>query len=148
MKTTSNLTLLFVATLLLLPLALRAADEIVAGPNGGRLLEATPNRAEFFVNADRQVEITFYDESLNPVAPSGQSVTVIAEAPAGRRTLPMSKTATGFVSEQPLPPGEPYRVVVQVRPTAEARPQNFRVAFDLEPCAECQYAEYACTCGH
>jgi hypothetical protein len=55
---------------------------------------------------------------------------------------------TGFVSKTTLPAGEPYRVVVQVRATPDAKPQNFRLDLNLALCGECQRAEYACTCDH
>jgi hypothetical protein len=138
---------------LLLAFALSAATglaaEIVAGPKGGRLLGAEPPRAEFFVTADRHVEITFYDASLQPVAPGEQAVQVTAEAPGDRTRLTMEKTSASFRSREPLPAGEPYRVVVQIRPTPDARPMNFRVDLNLHVCGECSRAEYACTCeGH
>lgn len=128
--------------------SLHAADKIVLGPKGGRLLETTSHKTEFFVNADRKAEINFYDASLKPVTPSAQVVTVTAEPKGGRTPLELEKTATGFVSKGKLPEGDPYRVVVQVRENADAKPQNFRVAFNLEKCGECHNPEYACTCGH
>lgn len=126
--------------------SLRAAGKIVAGPKGGRLLDAAPQQAEFFVNPARKVEITFYDAALQPVSPSGQVVAVTAEPQGGKTALELEKTAQGFASKEPLPAGEPYRVVVQVRENAGARPKNFRIELSLEPCGECQRAEYACVC--
>lgn len=122
------------------------AEKIVAGPQGGRLLETEPHKAEFFVNKDRKVEINFYDNALKPVAPSTQVVVVTAEPKGGRTNLDMEKTATGYVSKVVLPPDEPYRVVVQIRANPEARPQNFRVNLNLETCGECPHPEYACIC--
>lgn len=124
-----------------------AAEKIIAGPKGGRLLDTSP-QAEFFVNADRKVEITFYDAGRKPIAPEAQVVAIIAEPKSGRVPLDLEKTAHGFVSKAELPAGEPYRVVVQIRESAEAKPRNFRVDLNLEQCGECKYAEYACTCGH
>jgi hypothetical protein len=129
--------------------SLTGAEKIVAGPRGGRLLDTEPQKAEFFVNADRKVEVTFYDAALKPVAPAGQSVAVTAEPTSGKTTLELEKTAKGFVSKSALPAGEPYRVVVQVREKPDARPKNFRIDLNLEKCGECKNAEYACTCaGH
>ncbi len=126
-----------------------AAADVKAGPKGGRLLETEPHAAEFLVTAERHVEITFYDAAQQPVSPGDQVVTVIAEAPRGRETVAMDPTATGFVSETPLPAGEPYRVVVQMRASPDSRPRNFRIDLNLAACAECGYREYACTCeGH
>lgn len=125
------------------------AEPVVPGPHGGRLLAAEPLRAEFFVTPERHVEITFYDANLKPAAPGAQTLAVTAEPASGRVKLELEKTASGFVSKQALPDGEPYRVVVQVRANPEAKPQNFRIDLNLGNCGECHRAEYACTCeGH
>lgn len=125
------------------------AEKHVAGPKGGRLLESEPNKAEFFVTSDRKVEITFYDAALKPVDPGTQVVSVTAEPASGKAKLDLEKTATGFVSKAALPAGEPYRVVVQTRASADAKPKNFRVDLNLANCGGCSKAEYACTCeGH
>ena len=130
-------------------ISLHAAEKIVAGPKGGRLLDAEPQKAEFFVNQDRKIEITFYDAALKPVAPTGQVVSVTAEPKDGRKQIDLEKTANGFVAKTRLPAGEPYRVVVQVREKPDAKPKNFRIDLNLEQCGECKHPEYACTCaGH
>lgn len=126
--------------------ALNAAEKIVGGPKGGRLLEVDGQKAEFFVTKDKKVEITFYDSALKPVAPAEQVVAVTAEPKSGRTKIDLEKTATGYVSKTALPEGTPYRVVVQMRAKPDAKPQNFRVDLDLENCGECKRAEYACTC--
>jgi hypothetical protein len=41
-----------------------ADKKLQAGPKGGRLLEMDTPRAEFFVEKDRTVLLTFYDASL------------------------------------------------------------------------------------
>lgn len=122
------------------------AEKIVAGPKGGRLLESEPLKAEFFVTADRKVEITFYDAALKPVDAGAQVVAITAEPGSGKIKLDLEKTATGFISKTTLPTGEPYRVVVQTRASADAKPKNFRVDLNLEMCGECQKKEYACVC--
>jgi len=122
------------------------AEKIVAGPKGGRLLETEPLKAEFFVTPERKVEITFYDAALKPVDPGAQAVTVTAEPSSGKAKIDLEKTATGFVSKTALPAGEPYRVVVQARASADAKPKNFRVDLNLATCGEWQKAEYACVC--
>lgn len=130
-------------------LSMHAADETKGGPKGGRLLQTKPLPAEFHVTAEGKAEITFYDTAMRPVAPATQTVTMTAEPKHGRIVVELEKTATGFVSKTPLPAAdEPYRIVVQVRATPEARPQNFRIDLNLEECGECQRSEYACICGH
>ena len=138
------------ATALLLTAALAgAAEKIVAGPKGGRLLDTGAQKAEFFVNAERKVEVAFYDAALKPVPPGERVVAVTAEPKSGRTTIDLARTGQGFVAKTPLPAGEPYRVVVQVRDTPGAKPKNFRIDLNLERCGECKHAEYACTCaGH
>ncbi|PTX91365.1 hypothetical protein [Opitutus sp. ER46] len=128
--------------------ALVAAEQVAAGPKGGRLLTRSPEAVEFFVNAERRVEVAFYDAALKPLPPGDREVTVLAEPASGRVPVALEKHAEGFVSAAALPAGEPYRVVVQVREKAGARPQNFRLQLNLANCAECSHPEYACVCGH
>lgn len=124
----------------------QGAEKVVPGPRGGRLLESKPMRAEFFVNPERKVEIAFYDESLKAVPVSDQVVSVIAEAKSGKAKLDFEKKGDVLVSTAPLPPGGDYTVVVQIRPNAQEKPQNFRVVYHDGVCGSCKQAEYACTC--
>lgn len=140
--------LLILAAALGLAASLNAAEKLVTGPKGGRLLETAAQKTEFYVNAERRVEINLYDAALKPIAPGAQVVVLTAEPKSGRQQMEFEKTATGFISTSKLPAGEPYRVVVQVRESAGAKPRNFRIEFNLSTCAECDHAEYACTCGH
>ncbi len=123
-----------------------ASETTVAGPKGGRMLIADPVRAEFFVTAERRVEISFYDAAGKAVPPGVTAVTVTAETSGGRVAVPLAPKEITLVSAEPLPPGDPYRVVVQVRPSPGVRPSNFRIELNLHECGECQRAEYACTC--
>ena len=139
---------LLIAFLLAVTTAL-ASEKTAAGPKGGRMLVADPVRAEFFVTTERRVEISFYDEAGQAVPPGATVVTVTAETAGERVTLPLVPKDTALVSTDSLPPGEPYRVVVQLRPSPGARPSNFRIELNLHECGECQHAEYACICeGH
>ena len=137
----------FAAAALCAAVSLQAAEKIVAGPKGGRLLDTAPQKAEFFVTKDRKVEVTFYDAALKPVAPANQVIAITAEPASGKTKIELEKTATGFVSTAALPESkEPYRVVVQVKEKPDATPKNFRVDLNLAMCGGCQKAEYACTC--
>jgi hypothetical protein len=140
--------LLLVAVLFATLASLVGAAEIVAGPKGGRLLDAPPHHAEFFVTPDRHIEINYYDSEMKPVDHGGHEVAVFVEAPGGKQTLTMQPQTHGFVSREALPDGEPYRVVVRFRTGPQAKPLNYRIDLSLAPCGECQHAEYACTCGH
>ncbi|MEY2408591.1 MAG: hypothetical protein QOF48_1261 [Verrucomicrobiota bacterium] len=146
MKTTLQSVL--IATSLLAGLcAVGAADKKhLGGPKGGRLLEQTELRAEFYLEKDRTVTMTFYDAALKPVAASSQTVTVIADAKDGKVKLEFEKRADALVSKTKLPEGDGYNVVVQFKQTAGAKPQNFRFKVETHVCGGCKRAEYACTC--
>jgi hypothetical protein len=146
---TSKLTLIVVGMgLALLTFSALAADKIIGGPKGGRLLENQAPRAEFFVEKDRTVSITFYDAALKIVGPVQQTVTAIAEAKSGKVKLEFEKNGDALVSKSPLPEGDGYNVVVQIKAKPDAKPQNFRIRYDTGTCGECKRPEYACTCGH
>jgi hypothetical protein len=130
-------------------LTLHAADKKqLAGPKGGRLLEKTEPKAEFFLEKDHTVTITFYDAALKPVAAGAQTVTVVADAKGGRKTIEFEKKGDVLASRTKLPEGDGYSLVVQYKQTTEAKPQNFRFKLETHACGECKRAEYACICGH
>jgi hypothetical protein len=124
-----------------------AADKRhLGGPKGGRFLEKTEPRAEFFVEKDRAVTIHFYDAALKPVPASTQTVTVIAETQGRKEKLEFEKKGEVLVSKGKLPAGEGYNVVLQFKQTPESKPQNFRFKLETHICAGCSRAEYGCTC--
>ena len=125
-----------------------AENQTVGGPKGGRLLEKTEPKAEFFLEKDHTATITFYDAALKPVPVASQSVTVIATTPTGKTTVEFEKRGDVLASKSKLPEGSGYNVVVQFKPDTKAKPQNFRFKLITETCGECQRAEYACICGH
>jgi len=127
-------------------LTMKAAEKIEAGPKGGRILEKTTPRAEFLVEKDRTVSIHFYDDAAKPLAPSDQSVTVIAEPKSGKQKLDFEKKGSALVSTTKLPEGDDYNVVVQFKQKTDGKPQNYRFKLDMSTCGGCRYAEYACTC--
>lgn len=148
MKTASRLPALAAALCAGLLAATAAEPKVEAGPKGGRLLEKTSPRAEFFVEKDHSVTIAFYDDKLQPVPAAGQAVTVIADVKGTKTKLEFEKKGDVLVSRTKLPEGDGYNLVVQFKQTAEAKPQNFRFAFDNHLCGGCKRAEYACTCDH
>src|SRR5262245_56754040 len=125
-----------------------AEKKVEAGPKGGRILDKTSPKAEFFVEEDRNVTIAFYDAAMKPVPAAEQNVTVIADAKSGKATLEFEKKGTTLASKSKLPEGEGYNVVVQFKQTADAKPQNFRFKLDTHICGGCKRAEYACICDH
>lgn len=122
------------------------AGKQTPGPKGGRLLENEAPRAEFFVEKDRTVTVTFYDKDLKPVQPGEQLVTAIAEAKNGKQKLEFEKKGDALVSTKPLPEGEGYNVVVQIKAKPDAKAQNFRIKYETTPCGKCKRPEYACIC--
>lgn len=122
--------------------------ERVGGPKGGRLLENTNPSAEFYVEKDNTVTVTFYDDALKPVAVAEQSVTVIAETEGNKTTLEFEKKGDVLVSKGPLPAGHALNLVVQFRQTVDATPSNFRFVLEDHICGVCKRAEYACICEH
>lgn len=128
-------------------LTLNAADKKhLGGPKGGRLLEKTVPRAEFYVEKDRSVTIHFYDADLKPVAVAAQSVVVIAEAKNHKSKIEFEKRGDVLASKSKLPEGEGYNLVVQFRQSTDSKPQNFRFKLETHICGGCQRAEYGCTC--
>jgi hypothetical protein len=123
-------------------------EKKVAGPNGGRILTKINPRAEFFVTAARKVQITFLGDDGKPVAPAGQTVTMIA----GQRTSPTKFTfaqeGNVLVSSAPLPAGASFPAVLQFKMSADAKPVAEKLIVDLSVCSGCSLAEYACICGH
>lgn len=144
--------LLALAALITPALAVDSHDHQPAvGPNGGRVVEMEGGHAEFFVQPDRKVRVTILDGANKPTAPGEQKVTAIAEAPSGKEKLAFSISDGAFVSETALPEGDGYRVVLQIRAAADAKPENTRIDLHTEICGECKHPEYACTCtggGH
>jgi len=122
------------------------AGEIKSGPRGGRMLEKTSPSIEFFVENDRTVSLTFYDEAGKPVAVKDQSAKVTAQLESGKTTIELEKKNGLLVSTRPLPEGEPYTIVVQIRSAADEKPRNFRIQLDTSICDGCNRAEYACDC--
>src|ERR1043165_6804613 len=99
-----------------LVLTLNAADKKrIGGPKGGRLLEGTEPKTEFFVEKDPTVTITFYDGTLKPVSAAGQSLTIIADPKNGKTNVEFDKKGDVHVSKTRLPEGDGYNLVLQFR---------------------------------
>ena len=122
------------------------AAKPLAGPKGGKILTTDAPHAEFFVEKDRTVTVTFYDANLKPIPVAGRVVTATAEVKTGKVGLEFAPKGDALASSAPLPKGKDYTVVVQVRESATARPKVYRVQFHDENCEDCKRAEYACVC--
>ena len=138
----------FVAIASILALPAIAQEKTQAGPRGGRLLTLEGQRAEFFVEPDRTITVSFYDDALSKVAHTSQVVTATAEAPSGKAKLEFQPKDGLLASTSPLPEGAGYTVVLQIRQTQDAKPKNFRITFETTACHQCNRLEYACVCDH
>lgn len=126
----------------------KPAAKKVAGPNGGRILSGPEPRAEFYVTADRKVQITFLDADGKPIAPAEQIVTVTAGDRSAPTKLTFAKSGNVLISDVTLPAGDEVPTVVQITPTSEAKTVTEKFNVNLSTCPGCNLAEYACTCGH
>lgn len=142
MKTLLNI--LLALTVSIIPAL--ADAKVKAGPRKGRVLEMEGKNAEFLVEKDRTVSIAFYDAAMKAQAPAAEVVTGTAEAPTGKVKLAFEKKGDLLICKTPLPAGEHYTIVIQVKPAADAKAKNFRIPLDLSVCKGCSNAEYACTC--
>ena len=143
-----KITRLVAITVLALGITLaQAGEKVTAGAKGGRLLENDSPRAEFFVEKDRTVSLTFYGNDMNPVPVSDHSANGISETKDGKKKIEFEKKGDLLVSKSPLPEGEGYNVVLQLKQTPDAKPKNFRIPLNTSICSKCHHPEYACTCG-
>lgn len=125
--------------------AFAADKKHLGGPKGGRFLEKTEPKAEFFLEKDHTATIIFYDAAGKQVPAAAQTVSVIAETKEGKKKVDFEKKGDVLVSKSALP-GEGESLVVQFKQSAQAKPQNFRFKLETHTCGGCSRAEYACTC--
>lgn len=83
-----------------------AEKKHLGGPKGGRILEKTEPKAEFYLEKDHTVTITFYDAALRSVPADAQTVTVIANAKDEKKTVAFEKKGDVLVSKDKLPEGD------------------------------------------
>lgn len=123
-------------------------EKIVAGPNGGRILHEVEPHAEFFVTAERKIQITFVDDDLEPIAAAAQTVSAIAGDRSSPTSLAFAPSGTALLSDGILPEGNDFPVVVSFKTTPDADTVRAKFNLNLEDCPTCDYKEYACTCDH
>jgi hypothetical protein len=123
--------------------------KITPGPKGGKLLDNPAPRGEFLLLPDRKVAISFYDQDLKAVPATTQSALVYADVKPERVKLEFELKDGVLLSKSPMPLGDGYGVVVQIKGTPESKAQTFKINFQEEVCGKCKRAEYACVClGH
>lgn len=119
-----------------------------AGPTGGKLLTKVEPHAEFFVTADKKIEIRFLDESNKVIEPKDQVVTVTMGDRSAPTRLEFTREGDKLISAGTIPEGNRLPTVVQIKADAEAKTVNERFNLDLADCPTCENAEYACICSH
>lgn len=119
-----------------------------AGPNGGRIITAVEPHAEFFVTADRKVQITFLGKDGKAIAPAEQVIAITTGERSAPVKMTFTKTGAAFVSEQAVPEGNNFPLVLQIKPTPDAKAAVERFTLNLSVCPECKLGEYACICDH
>ncbi|MDZ4743523.1 MAG: hypothetical protein SGI98_08925 [Verrucomicrobiota bacterium] len=120
----------------------------VAGPSGGKILETNLGYIEFYVQPDRKIRMTLLDEQMKAVPAGALVVSASAETKTGKVALEFERSGDFIISKTALPEGNGYRIVLQIRKDASAKPQNLRIDFNSEICGGCKLAEYACICDH
>ncbi|OYW71896.1 MAG: hypothetical protein B7Z37_26475 [Verrucomicrobia bacterium 12-59-8] len=150
-----KLLLLTIAALFSLTTLVPAADpaphtheKIKAGPTGGRLITEVEPHVEFFVNQDKKVEIRFINDDHKIVPPASQVITVILGDRSAPTRLAFTQDGDKLISDKPIPTGNDYPTVVQIRAKEGAKPLNQKFNLNLEQCPTCKYKEYACICAH
>jgi hypothetical protein len=123
-------------------------EKKIAGPNGGRILASIEPHAEFFVTADRKVQITFVNDDYKPIAPAGQIVTVTTGDRSAPVKMSFAKNDNTLLSEQTVPEGNNFPVVVQIKTSPDAKATVEKFTLNLSNCPDCKLAEYACICSH
>ena len=151
MKTTTRILPLAIA--LLGSLTLQAGDnhsheKKAPGPNGGRILTTIEPHAEFFVTADRKVQITFVNDEGKAIAPAEQIVIVTTGERSAPVKMTFAKNNNVLVSDQSVPAGNNFPVVVQVKTTPDAKTLVEKFTLNFSKCPDCKLAEYACICAH
>lgn len=117
-----------------------------AGPKGGKILNEDAPRAEFFVEKDHTISLNFYGADMKPLAATTQAAVAYAEGKGGRVKLDFEKKGDALVSKGPLPEGDGYNVMVQLKSDPNAAAKSFKVNYHTEKCDKCNMAEYACIC--
>jgi hypothetical protein len=134
-------------TLSTLSAVLLAHKSITLGPNGGKLFAldstATPN-AEVVVK-EGQFIVGLFDKNRKPIALETQGLTITAGERSAPRKLAVTKAANSFTA--PLPAGDDYWTIFQLRETPSKKPLTFRLHYQTEACPECMKPEWICECS-
>ncbi|MFT5472472.1 MAG: hypothetical protein ACI9OU_000628 [Candidatus Promineifilaceae bacterium] len=125
-----------------------AHEESKAGPNGGRVFTSVEPRLEFLVTADRKVQITALDDDFKPTKMGDQTVRAVGGNRSKPTRMKFVKQGDIFVSDVALPDGNDFPMVVQIKPSADAKTIIEKFNLNLNDCPACKLKEYACICAH
>jgi len=124
-------------------------DEIVAGPSGGRVMTLVEPHLELFVTDARKVEIRQVSEELKAEPIGTQVVSLVAGDRANPTELTFAKSGEMLVSNEVLPDGNDFPVVVTIKSGPDdTGKKREKFNLNLADCPECDNKEYACECEH
>lgn len=118
------------------------------GPNGGRLVVGDDFKLEFFVKADRTVQISFLDKDGAVVSPTKQTVSLIGGDRSNPTRLQFEKSGKVLLSKSALPNNNNMPAILNVIASEGANTIRERFNINMSTCSECSLHEYACICGH
>lgn len=121
---------------------------VIAGPNGGRVLTKIDPHLEFLVQEDGRIQISALDADGQVIPVTDQEVKVYT----GDRSNPMSLRFTVeegvLMSDVSLPEGNHFPVVVRIQTDEPGSRVTEKFTLNLDACITCPNREYACTCDH
>ncbi|WP_309398477.1 hypothetical protein [Cerasicoccus maritimus] len=123
-------------------------EQAKAGPNGGKVVEATEPHFELFIQDDRKVRVTFLNDELKPMAHDGATVSAIGGDRSKPARLSFEQVAGAYVSTEPMPDGANVPLILRVKPDQKSKTATARININLAQCPTCDFKEYACICGH
>lgn len=121
--------------------------EAKAGPNGGRIIYELEPHLEFFVKADRTIQISALNEKGEAIPVENLSAQLVGGSRAKPVLMKFVKKGPILISDKALPEMAITPVVLTF---SNAESERVRVKFNvnLSECGSCDYKEYACICGH
>ena len=122
-----------------------AHDGVERGPHGGRILEFSKDESmhgEVTVK-DGRFLIALLDKDMKPVAVTAQTLT----ATSGNRAKPVKLTVKTEPQGFSLPVVEEGDwLILQFRPSSDAKPITARMEYNTKTCEGCSAPEWLCKC--
>ena len=128
------------------PLSAHTGNDM--GPNDGRIFELESKTTPHLEvgQKDGKFVIHILGEDAKQVLPAGErTLTITAGERSAPEKLKVEKTGDAFTA--PIPKGDKYPVVFQIREKEGAKALTARMTYDGKICSECKRAEWLCTCG-